>query len=139
MHTPQYCVVCFSHVCSYAFSCSCIASTIIKYKRLKLRVCKAIDKADPRISNFRTVKYLCEKIKKKSHIWPGRAYRAKKEKNNLVSMPFYCNVAVERDVLLVSVQIAEMGARSCGPLRSACPRSSIFPLCSVLPRSCTTF
>ena len=32
-----------------------------------------------------------------------------------------------------------MGAHSCGPLRSACPRSSMFPLRSTLPRSCTKF
>ena len=32
-----------------------------------------------------------------------------------------------------------MGAHSCGPSRSACPRSSIFPSCSVLQCSCTNF
>ena len=34
---------------------------------------------------------------------------------------------------------SEMGLRSCGPSRSACPHSSIFPLRSTLPCSCTNF
>ena len=90
---------------------------------------------------FRTFEQSNISVKKKKNRIFGQVepIEQKIEKNNLVTMSFYCNVAVERDVLLVSVQIAEMGARSCGPLRSACPRSSIFPLCSVLPRSCTTF